>query len=103
MKYSKLYLIKQAYKNRKEIRKIPSRFRMIGLWIKGEYKPKTLNILLPLLGIIYIISPIDLIPEFIPFFGVTDDIAILSLCLSKLMKEINRFHIWSLKTNNTLN
>ena len=33
--------------------------------------------LIPLIVVIYIVSPIDLIPEFIPVIGLIDDIAIL--------------------------
>jgi len=34
-----------------------------------------------ILGIIYVISPIDLIPEAIPFFGVIDDAAVISMVI----------------------
>jgi uncharacterized membrane protein YkvA (DUF1232 family) len=35
-----------------------------------------------ILSIIYLLSPIDLIPDFIPFFGYTDDIVIVPLLLN---------------------
>jgi uncharacterized membrane protein YkvA (DUF1232 family) len=35
-----------------------------------------------ILSIIYLLSPIDLIPDFIPFFGYIDDIVIVPLLLN---------------------
>jgi uncharacterized membrane protein YkvA (DUF1232 family) len=38
------------------------------------------------LSIIYLLSPIDLIPDFIPFFGYIDDIVIVPLLLNVAVK-----------------
>src|SRR5450432_2491701 len=37
-------------------------------------------------SILYLLSPIDLIPDFIPFFGYVDDIIIVSLLLNLSIK-----------------
>ncbi len=95
MKYSKLQLAKEAIKHKGFIKKIPDIFRMVNLWRKGEYKVSGMDLILPLLGMLYVISPIDLIPEIgIPVLGVVDDLAILSLALPKLMKEVDKFLLW---------
>jgi uncharacterized membrane protein YkvA (DUF1232 family) len=39
-----------------------------------------------ILSIIYLLSPIDLIPDFIPFFGYIDDIVIVPLLLNVAIK-----------------
>jgi uncharacterized membrane protein YkvA (DUF1232 family) len=39
-----------------------------------------------ILSIIYLLSPIDLIPDFIPFFGYIDDIVIVPLLLNVAVK-----------------
>jgi uncharacterized membrane protein YkvA (DUF1232 family) len=39
-----------------------------------------------ILSIIYLLSPIDLIPDFIPFFGYIDDIVIVPLLLNLAIK-----------------
>ncbi|HLA57758.1 MAG TPA: DUF1232 domain-containing protein [Puia sp.] len=39
-----------------------------------------------ILSIIYLLSPIDLIPDFIPFFGYVDDIVIVPLLLNVAIK-----------------
>lgn len=98
MKYSKIHLAKEAIKHRGFFTKIPDIFRMIKLWIKGTYKTKSSNIWIPVLGLIYVISPIDLLPEIaIPFFGVLDDMAVLAFLLPRLMKEVDKFLLWEAK------
>lgn len=95
MKYSKINLAKEAISHKGFIRKIPDIFRMIKMWKKGEYPVKSLDIILPLLGLLYVISPIDLVPDFIiPVVGVVDDLAILSLTIPKLIREVDKFLMW---------
>lgn len=94
---SKLYMAKEAIKYRGFITKIPAAIRMIKYWRKGIYPVNSMDIILPLLGVIYILSPIDLIPEVaIPFIGMIDDIAILSLTMPKLIKEVDKFLAWEM-------
>ena len=95
MKYSKLNLAKEAINHKGFVRKIPDIFRMVRMWRKGVYPMKSIDIILPLLGIMYVISPIDLLPEFaIPVLGVMDDLAVLSLTIPKLIKEVDKFLLW---------
>lgn len=95
MKYSKIHLAKEAIQHKGFLKKIPDVFRMIKYWRKGIYKTNSFDIILPLLGMLYIISPIDLLPEIaIPVIGVLDDLAILSIALPKLMREVDKFLLW---------
>jgi uncharacterized membrane protein YkvA (DUF1232 family) len=41
------------------------------------------------LGLLYTLSPYDLIPEWVPVFGVMDDLALAAL----LIAWANRFHV----------
>lgn len=95
MKYSKLQLAKEAIKHKGFLNKIPDMYRMVKYWRKGLYKVNAVDIILPLLGILYVLSPIDLIPDIaIPVLGVADDLAVLSLVLPKLLKEVDKFLLW---------
>lgn len=95
MKYSKLHIAKEAIKHKGFVKKIPDIYRMIKMWRKGTYPMKTLDILLPLLGFLYVLSPIDLLPEIaIPVLGLADDFAVLALIIPKLIKEVDKFLIW---------
>ncbi len=42
------------------------------------------------LPIIYLLSPIDLIPDFIPFFGFADDIVVVPLLLNLAIRLLPR-------------
>ncbi|MBW8359527.1 MAG: DUF1232 domain-containing protein [Weeksellaceae bacterium] len=103
MKYSKIELAKQAIKHKGFIKKIPDIVRMVNYWRKGQYPVNALDLILPLLGLLYVISPIDLLPEIaIPILGVADDLAVLSLALPKLLKEVDRFLLWEAERNGSL-
>jgi len=95
MKYSKLSLAKEAINHKGFVRKIPDIFRMINTWRKGLYPIRSIDMILPLLGLLYVISPIDLLPEVaIPVLGVMDDLAVLSITIPKLIKEVDKFLLW---------
>lgn len=94
MKYSKLKLAQEAIKHKGFLHKIPSVYRMFKLWYRGEYKMKFTDVLIPALALIYVISPIDFIPDFVPVIGALDDLAILALAIPLLMKEVDKFLLW---------
>lgn len=102
MKYSKISLAKEAIRHKGFIRKIPDIIRMVKLWKKGIYPVNSMDIILPLAGVVYILSPIDLLPEFaLPVVGVLDDFFILSLTIPKLTKEVDKFLLWEAETGET--
>lgn len=45
-------------------------------------------------GIIYLLSPIDLLPDYIPFLGWIDDIAILRVIIEVIRTDLRKFRIW---------
>lgn len=51
------------------------------------------SIVLALAGIIYVISPLDIIPDFL-FFGFVDDIAIITWAVSKIGGELSKYAQW---------
>jgi uncharacterized membrane protein YkvA (DUF1232 family) len=100
MKYSKLNLAKEAISHKGFIKKIPDIFRMVKMWRKGSYPMRSIDIILPLIGLLYVISPIDLLPEVaVPIIGVLDDLAVLSLAIPKLIKEVDKFLLWEAEQN----
>jgi len=80
-------------------------FRLLYLLIKdywkGEYREVSpWSILVFIAGIIYVISPIDIIPDFLPLVGQIDDALILVLCMYFLEKDLHKYKEW--KINNTI-
>ena len=63
---------------------IPNFLKLLGRLFRDPRVPTTEKALL-VGAIIYVISPIDLIPDFIPFIGEIDDLYLVALVLLRLM------------------
>ncbi|UJF28729.1 DUF1232 domain-containing protein [Kaistella sp. 97-N-M2] len=95
MKVSKIALAKEAFKHKGFIRKIPVMVRMVrSIMSKGGYKPEFKNVVLPALVLIYLVSPLDIIPDWIPVIGVLDDLALLAFAMPMLISEAEKFVAW---------
>ncbi|MGD9637512.1 MAG: YkvA family protein [Alphaproteobacteria bacterium] len=45
-------------------------------------------------ALLYVFSPIDLIPDFIPIIGLADDAMVIMLCLKLVRDDIDTFRRW---------
>ena len=45
-------------------------------------------------GLLYVINPIDIIPDFIPFIGHIDDVLVLRFCLKLVEKDLTKYKSW---------
>ncbi|MGI4869765.1 MAG: YkvA family protein [Janthinobacterium lividum] len=74
---------------------LQSLFRLIKLSVSGEYTgvPST-TVAAAIAVLIYFISPIDLIPDFIPVVGLLDDMALLAWFSTSIKHELDKFHDW---------
>lgn len=63
----------------------------------GDFLISTANYAILVGAIIYVISPFDAIPDVIPFFGWVDDIAIVTLAMSKLKTVIEDYSVFKEK------
>lgn len=57
----------------------------------GRFKVNTWNASVIFATIIYVVSPIDAIPDLIPVLGWLDDVTIVGYALSKLSEELRRY------------
>jgi uncharacterized membrane protein YkvA (DUF1232 family) len=66
--------------------------KMIKAAFSGKFKIKKRNMLITIAGLIYVISPLDFIPELIlgPL-GLVDDAAILVFVYKRITGELERF------------
>jgi uncharacterized membrane protein YkvA (DUF1232 family) len=70
-------------------------FSVIKDYANGKYKEIPWSTIAAIIGsLIYIFSPIDLIPDFIPILGLTDDALVLSLCLAAIETDLKKYEIW---------
>jgi len=67
---------------------LPNMVLLLGRLIKDVRVPTTEKALF-LAAIVYVISPIDLIPDVFPFIGQVDDIYVVALTLIRLIKRTN--------------
>lgn len=50
-------------------------------------------------ALLYILNPLDIIPDFIPGFGYVDDLAVLSLGLGWIESDLHRYLDWKITEN----
>jgi uncharacterized membrane protein YkvA (DUF1232 family) len=69
-------------------------------WFKGEYlNISKKSLILIITGLIYFVSPIDIIPDFIAGLGLFDDAAILGFIINQLNKELQAYKSWKENIN----
>ena len=74
---------------------LQSLFRLIKLSISGEYTELPATTVVGAVAVlIYFISPIDLIPDFIPVLGLLDDMALVAWFSTSIKHELDKFHAW---------
>ena len=74
--------------------------RLIRAYYRGEYRAVTESTLIVIIAaIIYIVSPLDVIPDAIPALGFLDDATVLSLALRRTRQDLDDFMIWETATH----
>lgn len=68
---------------------------MAGDSLKGRYKIGRLNLGIIVATIVYVISPVDAIPDLVPVLGWIDDIAIIGYALGRLKSELIKYQKWT--------
>lgn len=70
-------------------------FDLIGAWRRGEYRTiPTRSIVTIIASIIYFVSPIDLVPDFLIGLGIVDDAAVIGFVLKQITSDLDRFRDW---------
>ena len=69
--------------------------RLVRAYASGDYREiKTSTIVSGLAVLLYVLSPIDLIPDFIPVLGWLDDLSLVSWFIGKFGAEMVAFRAW---------
>ncbi|HJF07892.1 MAG TPA: DUF1232 domain-containing protein [Phocaeicola coprocola] len=91
----KNYLSKKGLKEVKE--KVTLLIDYLNDIANGNYKNYNVKALLYVVAaMIYLVSPIDVIPDFILGVGFTDDVAVILFVLREISLELDKYKEWKL-------
>ncbi len=69
--------------------------RMVKAYSTGQYKVVPWGSIIKIIAsLIYFISPLDLIPDFLPLVGLSDDLALVMWLFTSLKTDIDNFIAW---------
>ena len=74
---------------------VPTMISLVRSYSKKEYTEIPLGTIIAIVcALIYVLSPIDLIPDNIPGVGHVDDALMIASCLKWVQDDINEYEIW---------
>lgn len=85
-----------SYINKEGLSSVRSDLELMCSYVKdvisGKYKDyDTAKIGIVIAALLYVVSPIDLIPDVIPVVGLTDDVSVVLWALSQLKEELDAY------------
>jgi uncharacterized membrane protein YkvA (DUF1232 family) len=70
-------------------------WRLTRAYLRGDYRDVRLRSILSVVaGLLYFLSPIDLIPDLFLLIGFTDDVVVLALVFRVVRQELAAFRAW---------
>lgn len=74
---------------------IATMIRMVRAYIEGRYPRIPWRALAAIIGgLVYFVTPVDAIPDFLAMFGLADDVAVLLFVAGQIREEMDRFLLW---------
>jgi uncharacterized membrane protein YkvA (DUF1232 family) len=70
--------------------------RMIRAWVTSRYCTPTDSILMVVAAVLYFVSPLDLIPDGIPVFGLIDDAGVIGCVARANLTAVSNFRKWEI-------
>jgi uncharacterized membrane protein YkvA (DUF1232 family) len=70
-------------------------FSMLGDYWKGNYRSVPWKSIAAIAGaLVYVLNPLDVIPDLILGFGFIDDAGVVALCLTMVESDLLRYAAW---------
>jgi uncharacterized membrane protein YkvA (DUF1232 family) len=70
-------------------------FELVKAYSKGQYRDISAKTAVTVIaGILYFVSPLDLVPDFLAGIGILDDAAIIGFIVKQITNELERFKLW---------
>ena len=73
---------------------LESLFSMLYDSYNGKYPVPKKTVIVGIFALLYLINPIDFVPDFIPLLGFADDIAALAFAASLIKDDLDKYRIW---------
>jgi len=74
---------------------VKSMYGLVKSYWKGEYREiPWFTIAAIVTALLYVFNPLDVLPDVIPFLGLTDDALILAVCLKLVQQDLDDFELW---------
>ena len=75
-------------------------FAIIKDYVNGDYREiPWWSIAAIVAALLYVLSPIDLIPDFIPVIGSVDDALVVAACLAMVETDLHEYKDWKIKNS----
>lgn len=69
-------------------------FGLVKDWLSGDYKDVPIgSIIAIIIGLLYFVSPIDFVPDFLPG-GLVDDALVLGLIIKQVKSDLDKYKEW---------
>ena len=88
-KPSRSFFLKRFFVDFKDL------FLMFKDYLIGRYRKISFRIIVAIAGVfIYIINPLDIVPDVVPILGLIDDALVIYLCLLMVRLDLNKYRKW---------
>lgn len=88
----------KAMKNVPYLREIAVMLDMVVDYMEGNYKEVPFNTIVGITAaVLYFLSPVDLIPDFLPGIGQVDDITVLGFAVKATYEDLMKYDNWRKK------
>ncbi|MGY5846471.1 YkvA family protein [Salegentibacter sp. HM20] len=78
-------------------------FSLLKDWYRGNYKDVPWLVISSIGGaLLYVLSPIDLIPDFLPVIGYLDDAAVFAALLKYVRQDLKKYREWKYDSQNDI-
>ncbi len=72
--------------------------RLVRSYAGGGYRDVSASTLVVIIAaIIYVVDPLDVIPDAVPALGFLDDVTVIALAVKRSRPALDRFMVWELR------